>query len=391
MPRTAHAVAAALAAATCSLIVVAAQKPTSPPAIPPAEILLTGRVTVPMVVMGNLPIVEVRINGGGPYRFGVETGAGFIIVQPDLVTKLGLARTGGPDDLPLYELGSVEIGAATFKGVKVHAMKTAQTEIDGVLGLPFYSELLLTLDYPGRQVTFERGSLPAADGQRILPMTKVGPFWGVPLSLGGHQFTAVVDTRSTGGFGVVPAVGEKLSFDGPLTVIGRARGAAIPETEVKAGRLAGAATLGAYTFPNPMVTVRPLPPGFSEEPMIGTQVLSQFTVTLDQKQARLRLAREGGTTITLGSPRPPTAPAPPGLADYVGRYGIREVRVEGDALVLQRDGGPVLRMVKKTDDEFGLADVPAAQIRFVRDASGAVVELRVLNPQGEWETARRVK
>ena len=47
-----------------------------------------------MILVGDLPIVEVRI-GGNTYRFGVETGAGFIVARPELVTELSLPRTGG--------------------------------------------------------------------------------------------------------------------------------------------------------------------------------------------------------------------------------------------------------------------------------------------------------
>lgn len=352
-----------------------------------------------MVVMGNLPIIEVRINGSGPYRFGIETGAGFVVIAPALVTTLGLARTGGSDDLPEYTLGSITAGAATFKGVAVHAIATAQTEIDGVLGLPLYRQVLLTLDYQNRRVAFERGSLAAPDGRSILPLTRVGPFWGAPITIGGKPFTAVVDTRSTGAFGVVPAVAEQLAFDGPLTVVGRARGAAIAETEVRAGRLSGDIVIGAYTFPTPSISVRALPPGFPDEPLLGTQVLSQFTVTLDQQNARIRLARAGDTTITLG-PRPgagvppAAAPTPSAVAEYAayaGTYGVREVRIEGDTLILQREGGAPLRLVRTKGDEFTLEQVPSAIIRFVRDAAHAVVEIQVLNRDGQWESAKRTR
>jgi hypothetical protein len=184
-----------------------------------------------------------------------------------------LKRSGGPDESPAYRLDSIDIGGAHFAGVPVSAMRVAQPGIDGVLGLPLYRDLLLTIDYTNRRVRFERGWLPSADGASILALRRIGPFWGVPISIAGQDFTAVLDTRSTGGFGLTPQSAKDVPFDGEVRVVGRARGAAIPETEVKAGTIAGDIHVGRYVFPRPVVTIRPLPPGFPLGPLIGGRVL----------------------------------------------------------------------------------------------------------------------
>jgi hypothetical protein len=57
----------------------------------------------------------------------------------------------------------------------------------------------------------------------------------------------------------------------------------------------------------------------------------------------------------------------------------------------RREGGPPLTMVRKSGDEFTLEQVPTASIRFVRDASAAVVEIQVFNREGQWETSKRSK
>jgi hypothetical protein len=356
---------------------------------------LTGVVDVPITLESNLPIVEVRVNGEGPFRFGIETGADFVVVSPDLAARLSLKRTDGTGDFPAYRLDSIAIGAARFIGVPVSATRFAQGGIDGVLGLPLYRDLLLTIDYPKRRATFQRGALPAADNASILALTHIGPFWGVPITIAGTPFAAVLDTRSTGGFGLTPESSRHVPFDGDLQVIGRARGAAIEETEVKAGRIAGDIAIGRYVFPRPMATVRPLPPGFPTEPLIGGRVLSQFVVTLDQRNARLRLDRAGAEPIVLEEPGPRPMAAAAGTAsppsDYVGRYGVREIRVDEGKLVLQRDGGPPLELIATGKDAFTLKEAPQAQIKFTRDAAGAVVAVEILNRDGQWETERRIR
>jgi hypothetical protein len=59
------------------------------------------------------------------------------------------------------------------------------------------------------------------------------------------------------------------------------------------------------------------------------------------------------------------------------------------ALYLQHEGGPKIKLVPASKDEFMLEPVPAARIKFVRDESGKIKELRVLNRAGEWETSKR--
>jgi hypothetical protein len=368
-----------------------------PDSSPPERIELTGVVDVPIALEANLPILEVRVNGEGPFRFGIETGANFVVVSPDLAAKLSLKRTGGTADFPAYRLDSIAIGAARFIGVPVSATSFAQGSIDGVLGLPLYRDLLLTIDYPKRRATFQRGELPAADHASILALTHIGPFWGVPITIAGKSFAAVLDTRSTGGFGLTPESSTHVPFDGDLRVVGRARGAAIAETEVKAGRIAGDIAIGRYVFPRPMATVRPLPPGFPTEPLIGGRVLSQFVVTLDQRNTRLRLDRVGAEPIVLEEPGPGPAlpPGPAGTSsppsDYAGRYGVREIRADDGKLMLQRDGGPPLEMIATGKDAFTLKEAPQAQIKFTRDAAGAVVAVEILNHDGQWETEKRIR
>ena len=75
--------------------------------------------------------------------------------------------------------------------------------------------------------------------------------------------------------------------------------------------------------------------------------------------------------------------------DYSGRYGERTITAENDALYLQREGGPKLKLKPVSKDEFTLEEVPEARMKFVRDENGKIKELRVLNRSGEWEISKR--
>ena len=63
------------------LVAATAQGGDEPNATPPRSVSFTGTVDVPLLDPGtraSLPVIAVMINGRGPYRFGVETGAGFV-------------------------------------------------------------------------------------------------------------------------------------------------------------------------------------------------------------------------------------------------------------------------------------------------------------------------
>ena len=169
---------------------------------------------------------------------------------------------------------------------------------------------------------------------------------------------------------------------------------------MREGKMKGAARLGAYTFPDPVLSVRELPPGFPEGPLVGSRVLQNFVLSLDQRTARIRLARTGLTKIELRSMREmagasaaaaPSATQPNvgGQADYVGTYGDRTVSIVDGKLTIQRPNGRPLELVATGPDTFTIAGIPAAKIEFSRDATRKVARIRVLNQQGQWEEVAR--
>jgi hypothetical protein len=360
--------------------------------------MLRGTVDIPLVDPGipgtTLPVVEAMVNGRGPFRLAIETGAGFIALSPGVAERMGLKSTGRTADMPAFEADSISLGSASFHGVKLAELPRGPTGVDGLLGLPFFHDVLLTIDYGARRLRVSRDSLPAANGEDILQLTRTGPFWGIPADFAGQHLVGVLDTRGTGRTSVIPDVAKTLRFTGPLEVVGRAGGAAIPETEVKGGTLDGDMRIGRYVFPKPFLTVRPLPAGFPTGPIIGDVVLRNFVVTLDQQHARLRLAKTGSTTIDLGTPArttttaPAPVPAQTGLAQYLGRFGERTFAINDGTLHIKRADGPWLEMRQTGPDAFELVAVEGAKIEFVRDSLGAITAVKVLRG-GVWETSQR--
>lgn len=302
----------------------------TPDSTPPRRVVMTGPIAVPLLranARDSRPQIEVLVNGKGPYRFDVETGAREIGVSRALATTLGLRRIGGPDNYREYHVDSIGVGSATFHDMPVAELPAGVDGVDGVLGLPFYQNVLLTIDYPAERVHFSLDTLPAANGRDILQLSRVSAFWGLPITIAGRRFDAVLDTQNSGALDIPPGVADQLSFDGGLQTVGRARGA-FGTVDIKGGRLTGDVAIGQYTFPTPFLAVVQLPPDFPNHPNVGSRLLENFVVSLDQRHRRLRLARDGSSVVSLPEPKPRAAPvggAAPG-GDIKGAAGAERSR-----------------------------------------------------------------
>ncbi len=365
--------------------------------VPTAVQLRASEVSVPMERYANKPIVQATINGKGPFKFFLDTGAGATVINKDLVNELNLPVVGetrigdpaNPQGITAQQVmvERLEIGGAHFlQTVAITWDRSALYGAGsprGVLGLPLFADLLLTLNYPQSNIVISRGQLPAANQKDVLSyQPSEGGLFTIPVSIAGKEFNIHVDSGSPSPISLPKRFAEQLPLASPLAEIGRGR-TVNGEFVIFGAKLNGVAKLGGYEFQNPeMVFNERLPVG-----LIGHQILRRFALTLDQKNRRIRFTES--PTAAAPSPPPTTGSSAPGASEYAGRYGQRTIFAEGSVLYLQRDGGPKLKLVHIDKDEYGLEEVPEARIRFIRDASGNIIELNVLNRAGEWEKAKR--
>lgn len=363
---------------------------------PPRRVVMSGPVEVPLLSdRSGRPMVDVTVNGHGPYRFLLETGARSIDLPQALIDSLKLPHTGKGPDEPQYHVDSINIGVASFKDITISTMPAgvAAMGVAGVLGLPFYQNVLLTLDYPAARVRFSRDTLPTPDSRDVLALVRVGDCWGLPITIGGTQQTAVLDTQNSNSLIVPPSVADQLAFIGGVRTVGRARTAVGP-IDIKEGQLNGDVAIGRYTFPSPVLSVLEMPPDFPRRPNVGAGILRNFVVSIDQRHARLRLARGGSPVVPLPTPAgrgaaPEASNGNADLAAYTGTYGDRTVTASDGKLILTRPGGTPNELTMTARDSFTIRDIPQAKIAFVRDSTGAISTIRVLTLQGVWETAKR--
>jgi Aspartyl protease len=258
---------------------------------------------VPMQFNGPMPVVEVMINGKGPFHFTIDTGAQMqAVVDSSVITQLNLqpngqVRGGDPSgqNARVFDtvlLDSLSLGGVKFRNVTVLSQEPRMgpnaPRVDGVLGFSLFSEYLLTLDYPRKQLRLSRGELPAANGADILPFENPRVIPVVEVSIGNSKMKAHIDSGNiVGGFILPTKLVDKLALASQPITVGRARTVS-NEVEIKEARLSGTIRLGGFEFRQPTITF----PSIADEVNIGLKTLRDFSVTFDQKNKRVKFQRQ---------------------------------------------------------------------------------------------------
>jgi hypothetical protein len=259
-------------------------------------------IEIPMRIEGGLPVIELIVNGQGPFLFGIDTGAqAGPRIDSSLVEKLGLKSSGqvsvtdpsgrNPQTVDTVKLDSVAIGDLRFTGVTAASRNYKNSprplKVDGILGLSLFPEYLVTLDFPAKLLRVERGELPKADGAEILDYKSEDGVPLVELNVGSTKINAHLDSGNMIGAFVLPtSLLEKLTLASEPVVVGRARSAS-GEMEIKQVRIKEMVRLGRHEFPDATITF----PALSDIGNVGAKILSQFAVTFDQQHQRVRLTR----------------------------------------------------------------------------------------------------
>lgn len=255
----------------------------------------------PMQLRGGMPVIEVKLNGQGPFAFAIDTGAGMQLdIDPAVAEQLKLAhvgkiRTGDPSgqndrDLDAARIATLEFGGAEFRNVtaiiRPQRITKDYPEIDGILGFALFTDYLLTLDYPAMQVRLAKGSLPAANGSDILPFEIENLIPVIEVAVGKLRMKAHIDSGNfVAGFILPEEIVEQLALLTQPVIVGRARSVS-NVIEIKQVQLQGIIQIGSFEYPQATITF----PALSDT-NIGFKVLKDFVLTFDQKNKRMKFER----------------------------------------------------------------------------------------------------
>ncbi len=269
---------------------------------PQSLALPEGETSFPMLDIGGRPVAEVRINGKGPYRFIVDTGAHVTAIDSALAGELALPEVRGarvPEgEAPgvVVRAREIRLGTAALRDVSVitaplSAMFSGADAPRGVLGAASFPGYRLVLDYPSKRIAILKGTLPAADGRTTFeyPANKLLPM--VPVRVAGIEAQVDLDSGSPMGLTLPLKFLTQVPLASKAKEVGRARtpGGEFP---ISTAKVDGMIEIGEYRLDLAEVSFSDVAPG-AEPPNgnIGYQVLRGFKVTFDSVNRRIRLER----------------------------------------------------------------------------------------------------
>lgn len=276
-----------------------------PPAAapPPDNVRLTAeRVRLPVLWVGDFPLVETYVDGQGPYRFVLDSGAAVSALSPEVSAALGgIAASGAGLDIKDshgrtqetlgWRVVDLRLGDAQFDDVSaavldMRALSDALGEpLAGILGFPLFANVLLTVDYPRREVSVAFGALDPVEGRDILALAD-DPLPQVALRFGAQaERLYLIDSGSieTVAMERWPPGARFLAGPIPLAVGVSLLGSVRID---QVGRLATDVTFGRHVIEQPIVQ------SCVEGYRLGTGVLRNFAITFDAANRKVSLRRD---------------------------------------------------------------------------------------------------
>lgn len=299
--------------------------------------------TIPFELVNHRPFISIMINGKGPLRFVIDTGASLSVLSDKTAEKLGVkpvarggsARAvGGNGSFPIVYglLDSITLGETRIESIPIylrtvhHDENTPESErADGYIGLSVLANFAVTLDYQTKEMIFDR--TPVRDDAAAAGVKKDPGIFdpnALPSPAPAPQLPATgieIPIRSTSG-GLASAETQLPDLKGPLnfildtgattTVISKAavkkhqlEKHKIPGEKIRvigaAGVEDGVETMGLATLTvsglrkaNGRAIILDLEAvnetsGFEQHGILGGDYLENFRVLLDMRRYQLKL------------------------------------------------------------------------------------------------------
>jgi predicted aspartyl protease len=267
-------------------------------------------VDTPVAIVNGQVIVDVTLDDVGPLGFLLDTGSGRSLIDPRVASAFperlvpGVTRvedSNGAVSRAAEELraGRLQVGDASFEDVRLLLVQLpeafAKNDIVGILGFDVFADTLLTIDYCRSVIRLEAGALEESNDVTPYELDQSLPF--VDFSIGEEAVRGLLDTGFTGFVDLPDEVAPGAFAAGPVPWV-RSFGL-FSSSRTQIGRLATSLTFAARQIDSAVVTVS----AGREYALLGSDLLDEFVVTIDQSSQQIRLARASDAPIETRAPR----------------------------------------------------------------------------------------
>jgi tetratricopeptide (TPR) repeat protein len=161
----------------------------------PYDVQGDGQLTrVKFLKTDPLPLISVRVNGGEPVTFFIDTGGSEVTLDTDFARELGIPQFGSVEGtfsggqnaaVQIGRIDSFTMGDWTLKNLPVAVLALRQLSegfgvkrIDGVIGTNLLYHFLATLDYPNGELILRRKNSENLKQFVISSSKRIAvPFW----------------------------------------------------------------------------------------------------------------------------------------------------------------------------------------------------------------------
>jgi hypothetical protein len=244
-------------------------------------------ITLPLVGPPPVPLVEVMVNGTGPYRLLIDLGSNVTLLRRNVVDASGSAVLIERETSDIVHVEAITLGGARLETVTVASYD--ELDVDGVLGYNVLQRSSFTLDFPGRQLVLHNDPLPPPDGRTVFSYQLEGRMPYITVLVGGDSLLMNLDTGAAEVMTVPPSWQARLRW-AAAPVPGRTTyNNQTGRTRVLEGRLSDTLRFGDLTIDAPLVYVNP----DAEDAWLGAAAMVRAVWTFDPAQRRVRVRVPG--------------------------------------------------------------------------------------------------
>ena len=324
-------VRAALTVVACCLTAAAPApqrpRPAPPPArmppLPPAAIddaLAIGGEDIDGRTVQTRMVVPIRVNGQGPYRFVVDSGADTSVIGQRRARALGLPAgtpvtlhgTTASSVVDRVRVAALDLGQSTIRDLELPALQERDLGAEGLIGIDALVEQRLMLDFDAHLVRIEDAHRPAQrmDGEIVVvARRRRGQLILTQARANGKPVDAVIDTGSEITIGNLALRDQLLRRHTAFTNV-KATGVTGVTVDLQIAQVAEL-RLGPVLLQDVPIAFADVPPfavfGLAERPalLLGTDLMATFRrVSLDfrARKVRFQLRRCRADVSILTSP-----------------------------------------------------------------------------------------